>query len=270
MDFSQDFDATSIASSEIRSIDSSSTYSAQSSDQKRDRSVIPDDNTAKLSLIEKALNETIAEQDVYSKEITELLGTLDIMPNSLSKNIQEAWNKVALILRAEGLSEVDENLLQLKMEEKKRETAKRACEERKLKSRYDNLCERHRVVLEKQAVVRESTESLQKFVETEWANNEEEYANRIFLATKLNDFRQTAEKLQESLDQQVPADLYPQKLLEKYETYLELLEESKALDKTLEKYGDLPPNLLEARMKLEEKELYLKDLEHTIFEKMNS
>lgn len=262
-------DVQSTASSETRSLDTLSS-SSLSFDQKREKSDIPVENEEKLSLIEKAIHETIAEQDVRSKEITELLSVLDIDPNSFSKAVQETWNKVASILRAEGLSEVDETRLKLKMWESKRERGKKAREERNLKSHYNDLCERHQAVLKRQAATRQSTDDLQKFVETEWANNEEEYANRIFTATKMNDFRQTAEQLQERLDQQVSSDLFPNQLLAKYETYVNLLEESEALDGTLHKYNDLPPNLSEAKLKIKEKESYLKDLERTIFEKMNS
>jgi len=163
---------------------------------------------------------------------------------------------------------MDETPLKICMERKKRETMKKAVEERRLKSKYNDLCNSHESVLKEQNKTRTAVESLQEVVETAINKNEEEYANRIFMATKVNDYRQTIEQLEGNLNEMGVTDSYADTILEKYNAYLELTKELAEVDESLSKYGDLPPNLLEARAMVEEKEKYLKELDQSLFEKM--
>lgn len=248
---------------------SSSTISQRNEPKSDKNNATVNKNTEKLALITEAINETIAENNARGREINELFSLLDLDPKSMPRDIQDSWNEVSAILRAEGLSDLNPISLKLHMERKKRESKKKAWEERKLKAKYKELCDRHAGVLEMQNEIRNAVEMLQGLVETAERNGEDEYADRIFMATKLNEYRQALEKLDEELKEIGAEEYNAKQILEKYETYLTLNEELSDVEQSLSKYGELPPNLLEARLLVEEKEKYLKDLDCALYEKMH-
>ncbi|KOC68402.1 hypothetical protein WH47_03560 [Habropoda laboriosa] len=93
------------------------------------------------------------------------------------------------------------------------------------------------------------------------------YCNNISLSTKLGEYQQTVKKLESDLVDMQIEDLYPQKILNKYDKYLEMAGELAELNQCLRQYGDLPPNLLHAKALVEVKQKEYHALVKTLLEK---
>lgn len=102
--------------------------------------------------------------------------------------------------------------------------------------------------------VQEWVNTITEFVDSARDVNDREYSEIIHKATKLNDYRETAKTLEEELASLQIADDTPGRISEKYSRYLGLTGELAELNKTINQYGDLPADILQAKAAVEQKE----------------
>lgn len=210
--------------------------------------------------------ETTEENIALTKEISSLLNKLNLEPQSLRNDIKEGLQEVALILRFEKLLTLDDVALSIVSEEKKIEEKRRQREEKQLAARYDNLFRKHVTFSKKLNHLQDAVTSLESFVESA-QEDQDIYYNRISLSKKLTEYQQTADKLKADITYMELEDIYPQKILNKYDKCLEMLGELAELNQYLGQYGDLPPNLSQAKALVESKQKEYELLEKTFLEK---
>ncbi|XP_076245694.1 uncharacterized protein LOC143186129 [Calliopsis andreniformis] len=219
-----------------------------------------------LQLLQGGILETTQENIAFTKEISLLLSKLNLEPQSLPNDIKEGLQKIALILRFEKLSCVDGVSLSIVSERKKIEEKKKQREAIQLTTQYDNLFKKYVIFSKKLNHLQEAVTSLENFVE-DTQKDQDIYCNRISLSMKLKEYQQTVDKLKADITYMELEDIYPQKILNKYNKYLETLGEVAELNQYLSQYGDLPPNLLQAKALLENKKKEYEMIEKTFLEK---
>ncbi|XP_076668634.1 uncharacterized protein LOC143369080 [Andrena cerasifolii] len=252
--------------SEVESFSQNDSISSTASSARyREDSIAPEEQSL-LQLLQRGILETTEENIAFAKEISSLLSKLHVEPQSLCNDIKEGLQKVALILRFEKLSDLDDVALRIVCERKKIEEKKRQREEKQLELQYHNVFRQYATFSKKLNRLQEVLSSCEGFVED--AQKEQDlYCNRISLSTKLKEYQQTVEKLEADLTDLEIEDLYPQKILNKYNSYLEMSGELADLNRCLSHYSDLPPNLLQAKALLECKQKEYETLEKAFLEK---
>ncbi|CAK9806209.1 hypothetical protein ANTQUA_LOCUS4761 [Anthophora quadrimaculata] len=222
-----------------------------------------------LQHLQKGILETSEENVTFAKEILPLLNKLNLEPQSLPNDIKEGLQKVALILRCEKLSDLDDIALSVVCERKKVEEKKRQYEEKQLALLYDDLFKEYAIFSKKLNRLQEAVNSLESFIEDSQKKQEDIYCSNISLSTKLGEYKQTVKKLESELIDMQIEDLYPKKILNKFDKYLEMTGELADLNQCLRQYGDLPPNLLQAKALVEVKQKEYHVLEKALLEKTN-
>ncbi|XP_031832446.1 uncharacterized protein LOC116426918 [Nomia melanderi] len=220
-----------------------------------------------LELVQRGISETTQENITFRKEIIPLLSTLNLEPQSLPNDIKEGLQKVALILRFEKLSDLDDIVLRIVCEERKIEERKKQREEKQLALLYDNLFRKYTKFSKKLSHLQEAVNTIEEFVKDSQKDQTDSYCNQVLLSTKLKEYKQTVEKLETDLTEMQIEDLYPQKILNKYNKYMEMCGELAELNQDLNQYGDLPPNLLQAKALIEVKQEEYETLEKVFLEK---
>ncbi|KZC04177.1 hypothetical protein WN55_02066 [Dufourea novaeangliae] len=213
------------------------------------------------------ISETTEENVTFTKEILSLLSKLNLEPQSLPSDIKEGLQKVALILRFEKLSDLDDCALRIVCEEKKIQEKNKQRQEKWMASKYDSLFRTHAKLSKMVNQMQQNVNSLERSVEDSQKEQEDNYCNQVLWSTKLKEYKQTVEKLEAELTTMQIDDLYPQKILNKYDRYIELRGELAEVNQCLSQYGDLPPNLLQAKALLEVKQKEYETLEKTFLEK---
>lgn len=240
--------------------------SVASSAKDREDTILPEEQPL-LQFLQRGIWETTEESIAFGKEIVLLLSKLNLELQSLPNDIREGLQKVASILRFEKLSDLDDIALTIVSERKKIEEKKKQHEEKQLSLLYDHLFRKYSIFSRKLNRLQEAVNSLECFLENTQKEQENVYCNKITLSTKLNEYQQTLETLEADLIDMQIEDLYPQDILNKYHRYLEMSGELAELKQYLNQYGDLPPNLLQAKALLEVKRKEYETLEKAFSEK---
>ncbi|XP_063995780.1 uncharacterized protein LOC135173083 [Diachasmimorpha longicaudata] len=228
----------------------------------------PDETKEKLEPLIKGIHETSAENNAFIKESMTLLKALDIEPRSLSPETNDQLDKVSVILKTENLAVLDETLLTISRNRRRLDDIQRSRIDRNLKRKYEDLCSRYARLEEKVNNTQERVSFITDFVDTAREFNEREYSDIIHKATKLNEYREAARNLENELCGLDVADDYPERILEKYSYYLGATGELAELNKTVNQYGELPADILQAKAAVEQKERRRVEVKNMLDERM--
>ncbi|XP_053991462.1 uncharacterized protein LOC128890961 [Hylaeus anthracinus] len=253
--------------SEVGSLSQNDTGSSTASSV-RFREDISSEEQSLLQVLERGISETTEENIAFGKEISSLLSQLNLELQFLPSDIREGLQKIALILRFVKLSDLDDVSLSIVSERKKIEEKKRQHEEKQLSLLYDHLYRKYSIFSRKLNHLQEAVSSLECFLENAQKEQEDTDCDKMSLSIKLNEYQQTMENLEADLEDMNIQDLYPQEILEKYHKYLETLGELAELKEYLSQYGDLPPNLLQAKAQLEVKRKEYETIEKAFLKKV--
>ncbi|XP_076279885.1 uncharacterized protein LOC143208871 isoform X2 [Lasioglossum baleicum] len=253
--------------SEVPSSSQNDSVSSTTSNLKYRENSISSEEQSLLEFVQKGITEMTDENITFQKDILPLLSELNLEPESLSSNIKDGLQKVASILKFEKLSDFDKTDLKIVYERKKVEEARRQWEEKQLALSYDNLYRKYTRFSAKLTDLQEVVNDIKELVEEGQKDEEDNRCNQVFLMTKLDEYKQTVKKLEVDLTKMQVDDLYPQNILNKYDRYLEMCGELSEIDKCLSQYGDLPPNLLQAKALLEAKRKEYETLEKIFSER---
>ncbi|XP_076751281.1 uncharacterized protein LOC143423670 [Xylocopa sonorina] len=256
--------------SEVESFSQNDSVSSTTSSARyRDDVTISKEEQLLLQFLQRGISETSEENIAFRKEIIPLFSKLNLEPQSLPNDIKEGLQKVALIMRYEKLRDLDDVTLNIVNEKKKIEEKRRQNEEKQLALSYDDLFRKYSNFLTKLNPLQKALNSLECFIDETRKEQEDVYCNSVSLSTKLKEYRQTVEKLEVDLKAMEIEDLHPQKILNRYNRYLDMLGELAELNHSLSQYGDLPPNLLQAKALVEVKQKEYETLQKTFLEKTN-
>ncbi|KAG7201119.1 hypothetical protein KM043_003915 [Ampulex compressa] len=220
-----------------------------------------------LQLLQRGIAETTEEHLAFGKEMSQLLSKLNLEQRYLPGDIKEGLEKVASILKIEKLFDLDTTVLDVVAERRKIEKKKREREGKRMLLIYDDLYRKHSLFQKKLAHLQNAVNCLETSVENAQKEQEDCYTDRVLLSSKLTEYRQAVKKLETDLDEMEVEAIYPEKILHKYKQYLETKGQLLDLDRYLERYEDLPPNLLQAKALLECKQKEYESLEHAFLEK---
>ncbi|KAL0134544.1 hypothetical protein PUN28_001375 [Cardiocondyla obscurior] len=219
-----------------------------------------------LQHLQTAISETTEENVAYTKEITLLLNKLDFDVNTLPIDIKESLQKLSSILKSEGLFDFDETALQIVRERKIIEEKKQQREEKQMSLKYDKLFRNCNKLQTKLDNLQEAVESLRNDIGT--TENNDMDCNKDFLSMKLKEYQQVFKKLETDLSDMQVNEFYSEEILNKYKEYLEQTSRLADLNQSLAQYGDLPPNLLQAKLLVENKRKEYKNLERMFLDKV--
>lgn len=228
------------------------------------------DTSAEDSLVrhlQRAISVTTEENIAYTKEIMTLLAKLNLDIKALPSDIREGLEKLSLILKTEKLFEFDETALQVVRERKIIEEKRRQREEKQMSMKYDELFRKCTRLQTKLDHLQDAVDSLKNVIDTTEEDKNNMYCNKVFLSTKLKEYQQTLQKLEATLSDMQVDELYSEKILNKYKLYLERTSKLADLNHALAQYGDLPPNLLQAKLMVESKRKEYEKLEQMFLEK---
>ncbi|XP_076657813.1 uncharacterized protein LOC143361957 [Halictus rubicundus] len=256
--------------SEVPSSSQNDSVSSIASNPKYRENSISSEEQSLLKIVQKGIAEMTDENVIFHKEILSLLSKLNLEPESLSSDIKNGLQKVASILKFEKLSDFDKTDLKIVYERKKVEEARRQREEKQLALLYDNLYRKYTRFAAKLTDLQEAVNNIEELVEEGQKDEEDSHCNQVFLMTKLKEYKQTVEKLEVDLTEMQVEDLYPQNIVNKYDKYLEMCGELSEIDQCLSQYGDLPPNLLQAKALLDVKRKEYETLEIEFSERTNN
>jgi len=256
-------DDTSEAAS-LSHIDSAFTATGATKCHEGDASAEED---ALLRHLQKAISVTTEENVAFTKEMTTLLAKLDLDVKVLPNDIREGLEKLSLILRTEKLSEFDEMALRVIKERNIVEEKRRQREEKQISMKYDKLFRNCTNLQAKLDHLQDSVDSLKNIVDTTEEEKNDLYCNKVFLSSKLKEYQQAVEMLEADLSDMQLDELYSEKILNKYKLYLEKTSRLADVNQSLAQYGDLPPNLLQAKLLVESKRKEYEDLEQMFLEK---
>lgn len=220
-----------------------------------------------LRHLQKSISETTEENITFTKEIASLLSKLHLEVKMLPSDVKEGLEKLSLILNAEKLFEFDETALCVIRERKIIEEKRRQQEEKRMSVIYDKLLRNCMRLQTKLDHLQDAVDSLQNTIDTTEKNKDTLYCNKVFLSTKLKEYQQAVEKLETDLSDMQVDELYPEKILNKYKLYLESTSKLTDVNQSLAQYSDLPPNLLQAKLLLENKRKEYKNLNQLFLEK---
>lgn len=227
-----------------------------------------EDVTQKLQILAKVMEETLAENNSLEKEIISLLKHMDIDPQSLSYETNTNLEKAGAILKNQNLSEFDESALLFNMEREKREQIVKGRNERALKRRYEELCTRYAKMQEKVMKVQEKVQIITDIIDCSRENSEVQYSETVQNATKLNDYKRVIDNLEEELAGMSMSDDGPEPILAKYKHCLGATGELAELTKSLNLYGDLPPDIRQAKAVVEQTEKRRQEIKYLLDKKM--
>lgn len=220
-----------------------------------------------LRHLQRAISETTEENVASTKEMATLLAKLNFDVKTLPNDIKEGLEKLSSILKAEKLFEFDETALRVIRERKNIEEKRRQREEKQMSMKYNKLFRNCTKLQTKLDHLQDAVDSLKNAIDTTDEDKSNMYCNKVFLSTKLKEYQQAVEKLEADLSDMQVDELYSEKILNKYKMYLEKKSRLADLNQSLAQYGDLPPNLLQAKLLVESKRKEYENLEQMFLEK---
>ncbi|XP_017763574.1 PREDICTED: uncharacterized protein LOC108553260 [Eufriesea mexicana] len=254
--------------SEVESFSQNSSCSSTTSNARYRKETISPEEQSLLQSVQEGILETNEENIAFTKEILLLLNELNLEPQSLSNDIKEGLQKIALILRYEKLNDLDTVTLDIVCEKKKIEEKKRQHEEKQLALLHDDLFRKCSNFSKKLNNLAEAVRDLETLVEDS-QKDKNISLDCISLSTRLKEYQQTVEKLENDLTDMQIEDLYYKRILNKYHKYLEMSGELAELNQYLSQYRDLPPNLLQAKALVEVKQKEYETLKNVFLKKTN-
>ncbi|OXU19268.1 hypothetical protein TSAR_001543 [Trichomalopsis sarcophagae] len=223
-----------------------------------------------LKLILEAISDTNAESSALGNEVLELLNILKFDTKSLPTDIREGLQTTSAILKSEGLPAVDETALQLCLEKKKIQSKMKEREERLLKAKYNAAFAKYNALQEKLNRIRKEIEEIEDTLQLKMSNDENTESDRILWSNRLHDYKDAIKKMEQELDTLQSKEIGLDSTLQKSSLLMNKLNDLSQLNSSLKRYGDLPPNLLQAKIMLESKTQELEEIENLIYEKMNN
>lgn len=220
-----------------------------------------------LRFIEEGTNESSAENTALGSELLTFLTRLGLDPKSLSNDVEEGLQKVSTILQSEGLTEMDETALRMCREQRRIEERKLRRKERSMKECYDNVCQQYVNLHKKLGHVESAVNSLESEIDNARESNDSQYSDHVFYSTKLHDYSNMVNKLQKDLQNMNIEDIRHDVILSKHAQYIDVMAELMEVTKSLNKYKNLPPNLLQAKAALASKEQEFATLKKLLEEK---
>lgn len=225
------------------------------------------EETSLLRHLQRAISETAEENVAYTKETATFLTKFNLDVKALPDDIKEGLEKVSSILKAEKLFEFDETALRVIRERRIIEEKKRQREEKQMSMKYDKLFRNCTKLQTKLDHLQDAVDSLKNFVDATEEDKNNMHCNKVFLSTKLKEYQQAVEKLQADLSDMQVDEFYSEEILNKYKLYLEKTSRLADLNQSLAQYGDLSPNLLQAKLLVESKRKEYENLEQMFLEK---
>lgn len=195
------------------------------------------------------------------------MAKLNFDVKTLPNDIKEGLEKLSSILKAEKLFEFDETALRVVRERKNIEEKRRQREEKQMSMKYNKLFRNCTKLQTKLDHLQDAVDTLKNVIDTMDEDKNNMYCNKVFLSTKLKEYQQAVEKLEADLSDMQVDELYSEKILNKYKMYLEKKSRLADLNQSLAQYGDLPPNLLQAKLLVESKRKEYENLEQMFLEK---
>lgn len=208
---------------------------------------------SKLKILSKAISETSAENSAIANEVSEHLSHLEFGTKNLPQDIEEGLAKIIAILRQEGLSTTDLQELDDHMQFKKLKELKKAHEEFRLKQVHEKKLKVHAEAVKRLETIEKAVNQMEEKIcnlqsDTETYNNDPEYD-----ISKSFQYEEAIKNLEDGLEALEVHKVLPDVINSKINEYSELLGENVQLDEHLNRYGGLPPNILQARAMREEK-----------------
>ncbi|XP_033219406.1 uncharacterized protein LOC117174411 [Belonocnema kinseyi] len=247
----------------------STSSSSMSTDSKQTESEVLPEMQEKLKILSDGMDESLAEAAAYENEMISFLKELGLDPTSLPSDIREGLDKVCHILKAEGLTDMDPTTLEIHMQQKEIEAKKQARAEAEFKINYEASFKKYSRMQEKLDSVKGNVDSLEDKIQNMNMNYKREEPERLLILTKLNAYKDKVSKLEKQLEDLEIGELHPDIILKKSTVCMEKLSELAELNIYLSQYGDLPPNLLQAKAVLESKKKELEKLDQMVLERLS-
>lgn len=216
--------------------------------------------------MQRGIAVTAEENVTCKKKITSLLSKLDLDIRTFPSDIKEALEKWALILRNERLPAFDEAALRVAREQQFMRRMRQQREEKQMSLMYNKLLKNCATLQGKLNVLQSAIEALECTVDGTEKDKDNMYCSNVFLSAKVKEYQQAIEKLESDLSDMQVDELYPETILNKYKTYLQETNKLADLQQSLAQYDELPPNLLEAKMLVENKRKEYKNVEQLFLE----
>lgn len=214
---------------------------------------MPADNL-KLQHLRTAIAETSTEDASLTKEIQELMNNMEISRQAMAVDVRENLEKVTIVLRSEGLSETDETTLILavdgsRVREKKEQRINHA-----MIVKYQELLRRHSVLEDKLNYLRKKVGSINNSITENEVEYKNEHSGYELLTSKLVEYNATVGTLETEIVSLKLEQLGPDATLDKFDKFMGRKTQLADIEVALTQYRDLPPNLLEAKALLENKQ----------------
>lgn len=215
-----------------------------------------------IELLQEGIQETTEENLANQRIIMEFLRILQLEPRSLPNHIKEGFDKVSLVLKAEGLPHVDKTSLNIVKQRKNLQEMEKNIFEKEMNMKLKLLVMKTTSLEKKINCLQMSIDNVDDIVQNAKKDAEDSYSQNTFMTMKLKEYNQTLEKLEANLNNMRDIDLEPEMILEKYKQYINMTEQVVKLDQFLDQYNDLPPDLLQAKILLENKQKEYEELEN--------
>lgn len=223
-----------------------------------------------LELLQQAIEETTEEHLATNKRITEFLHMFLVEPKFLANRIKEQFEKASLILKAEGLPYINTTLLDIVKQRKNIQEMEKDISEKEIKVKLHYLVMKANSIQKKINCLKQLIENADEIVYNAKKDMEDTYAQNMSMIMKLKEYNEASEKLETDLQNMQVLDLTPNIILEKYKQYIDMAEEEFKLDQILDQYNGLPPDLLQARTFLDDKQKEYEQLENTFLHYKNT
>ncbi|KAL7296387.1 hypothetical protein TKK_0010400 [Trichogramma kaykai] len=217
-----------------------------------------------------AVSDINTENSSLGNEIIELLSAFKFDIKSMSADLKDNSQTASAILKSEGLSSIDYNALKLCMEKRKVHEQMKAREERLFKAKYNAAFAKYNMLQEKLNKIQEEVKQIETNLQLKSSQDENAESVRILWSNRLLDYKNAITKLEEELEAIQFQDIRIDETLKKSSLLLDKVNDLAQLNNELEKYENLPTNLLQAKYVLENKKRELEEIENLIHDKMNN
>ncbi|KAK2580667.1 hypothetical protein KPH14_007770 [Odynerus spinipes] len=207
-----------------------------------------------LELLQEGIQGTTDENLANEKNIKQFLHMFLLEPKSLANDIKEEFDKVSLVLKAEGLPCINKTSLDIVGRRKNIQELEKDIFEKEMNMKLHFLVTKATSLEKKINCLQQSIDNANNIIHNLKKDTEDSHSQHIFMSMKLKEYNQALEKLETDLQNMHVMDLEPERILEKYKQYVNMTEQVVKLDEFLDQYKDLPPNLLQARLFLKNKQ----------------
>lgn len=218
-----------------------------------------------LQTLRKGLEECKKENVSYEKDIMEFY-RLQLDSQTTNKKRTEVLDKASLIIKSEELSSLDETALDIAKRRKHIAEMEYNLSLKEINMELSFLNQKVGSLQNKINCMQKSINTASELVQKGEKDIDDFSTKDIFMKMKLKEYNQAIDKLESDLESLHVKDLQSYLILEKYKQYLDMAEEKIKVDKLLEKYHDLPPNILQAKVILENKQRDYDQLENAFLQ----